>query len=166
MKMLFRISFFLAALATASCAPLPVSEGKLEKNYYNYSEWTKGLFAEAVTVRTPGAGKMIFLGGIGAEEEAGKPGAIRAPGDIAGQCDYTFAKISRVLGRNGATLRDIVKMTSYLTSPDYIGPYIGCRNKHFQAAGATLPAETLVIVNRLAWPPMLLEVDVNAMTEK
>ena len=39
----------------------------LEKKNYNYSEWTKGRFSEAVTVTGPG--KMIFLAGVGAEDE-------------------------------------------------------------------------------------------------
>ena len=110
--------------------------------------------------------KAIYLGGIGAEEEAGKPGEIRAAGDISGQCKYTFEKIQRVLDHNGAKLTDIVKMTSYLTSPDAIGPYIGCRNEAFAAAKAELPAETLLIINRLAWPDMLLEVGVDAVVAK
>ena len=39
----------------------------LEKKNYNYSEWTKGRFAEVVTVVNPG--KWIFLAGIGPERE-------------------------------------------------------------------------------------------------
>ena len=79
---------------------------------------------------------------------------------------YSFDKIQRVLGLNGAKLNDIVKMTSYLTSQDFIGPYIGCRNAAFKAADAELPAETLVIINRLAWPDMMMEVDVDAVVQK
>jgi enamine deaminase RidA (YjgF/YER057c/UK114 family) len=143
-----------------------VASAPFDKQYNNYSEWTKGLFAEAVTVTGFGNGKLIYLGGVGAEEEQGKPGAIRSPKNFDGQCKYTFEKIVRVLGYNGASLKDITKMTSYLTSARNIGTYIGCRNKAFQAAGAKLPAETLLVINRLAWPPMMLEVDVNAMIAK
>jgi len=138
----------------------------LEKHTYNYSEWTKGLFGEAVTVTGFGDGKLIYLGGIGAEEEKEKAGAIRSPRNFDGQCDYTFEKIVRVLGHNGATLKDITKMTIYLTSANNLGSYLTCQNKAFRAAGAQLPAETLLIINRLAWPPMLLEVDVNAVAAK
>lgn len=139
---------------------------KLDKQYNNYSEWTKGLFAEAVTVTGFGNGKLIYLGGIGAEEEHGKAGAIRSPRNFDGQCKYTFEKIVRVLGYNGASLSDITKMTSYLTSARNIGAYIACRNQAFKAAGAKLPAETLLVISRLAWPPMMLEVDVDALTAK
>ena len=151
----------LAAVATAKAQQAPA----LEKHYYNYSEWTKGLFAESVTVTGFGNGKLIYLGGIGAEEEKGKPGEIRSPRNFDGQCKYTFEKIVRVLGYNGATLNDISKMTSYLTSAKDIRRYIACRNAAFKAANAKLPAETLLVINRLAWPPMMLEVDVNAITK-
>lgn len=143
--------------------PVALAQESFEKNYYNYSEWTKGLFSEAVTISGIGNAKLIYLGGIGAEAEDGEPGDIRSPSDPSGQCKYTFDKIQRVLDRNGATLKDIVKMTSYLTSPDYIGPYIGCRNKGFEAADAQLPAETLLIISGLAWPDMMMEVDVDAV---
>jgi 2-iminobutanoate/2-iminopropanoate deaminase len=157
----------LAATLCISTAALGQQAARtLEKKHHNYSEWTKGLFAEAVTVRRFGNATLIYLGGIGAEEEKGKPGDIRAPGDITGQCNYSFEKIAKVLSHNGATLKDIVKMTSYLTSAANIGGYIGCRNQAFKAAGAELPAETLLIITGLAWPNMLLEVDVDAITAK
>jgi 2-iminobutanoate/2-iminopropanoate deaminase len=156
----------LSVVGFFSFACLSYAQEPVEKKSFNYSEWTKGLFAEAVTITGLAGAKAIYLGGIGAEEETGKPGEIRGAGDIAGQCAYTFEKISRVLGKNEAKLKDIVKMTSYLTSPDYIGPYIGCRNAAFKAAGAEFPAETLLIISRLAWPDMLLEVDVDAVVAK
>lgn len=158
--------FACALLSWVPASFAQVAAVPFDKQYNNYSEWTKGLFAEAVTVKGFGNGKLIYLGGIGAEEEHGKPGAIRSPKNFDGQCKYTFEKIQRVLGYNGASLKDITKMTSYLTSARNIGAYIGCRNKAFKAAGAKLPAETLLIITRLAWPPMMLEVDVNALTVK
>jgi len=61
--------------ASAQAAPAGV-----EKKNYNYSEWTKGRFSEAVTVTGPG--KMIFLAGVGAEDENGAPGTILYKGDF------------------------------------------------------------------------------------
>ena len=84
-----------------------------EKKNYNYSEWAKGRFSEAVTVTGPG--KMIFLAGVGAENENGQPGDILYKGDVVGQCKYAFDKIKRALDKNGAELGDIVKMVTYLT---------------------------------------------------
>ena len=55
------------ALAAQAQTPSP-SSGGFEKKNYNYGEWTKGLFSEVVTVTHPG--KMIFLAGVGAEDES------------------------------------------------------------------------------------------------
>ena len=74
-----------AAVAGQAQTPSPSAAG-FEKKNYNYSEWTKGLFSEVVTVTHPG--KMIFLAGVGAEDESGARGSIRHLGDFAGQCSY------------------------------------------------------------------------------
>jgi len=74
----------VAVLAGAASAQAP----GFEKKNYNYSEWTKGRFSEAVTVTGPG--KMIFLAGVGAEDENGAPGAILYKGDFASVPVPTF----------------------------------------------------------------------------
>src|SRR5499427_2699888 len=68
-----------SAAASAQTAPI------FEKKNYNYSEWAKGRFSEAVTVSFSGPTKMIFLAGVGAEDENGKPGEIRHKDDFVAQ---------------------------------------------------------------------------------
>jgi len=153
----------LAGLAAMACLCLslasPASAQTFEKKNYNYSEWAKGRFSEAVTVTGPG--KMIFLAGVGAEDENGKGGDILHKGDFTAQCKYAFDKIKRALDKNGATLNDIVKMVSYLTDVRFQPDFGKCRSETF---GATpMPAHTLLIISQLAWPGMLVEVDVTAM---
>src|SRR5215216_2548231 len=104
---------YLSAACLVAIAASSASAQTFEKKHYNYSEWTKGRFSEAVTVTGPG--KMIFLAGVGAEDENGKGGDILHKGDFMGQCKYAFDKIKRALEKNGAGLGDIVKMVSYLT---------------------------------------------------
>src|SRR5450759_5661811 len=57
---------FGVMLATAALAQ-SAANSTFEKKNYNYGEWTKGKFSEIVTVVGPG--KMIFLAGVGSEEE-------------------------------------------------------------------------------------------------
>ncbi len=151
------------AVGAMVAATVGHARDELLKQHYNYSEWTKGRFAEAVVVEGAQNARLIYLAGIGAEEAEGKPGEIRAPNDIAGQCAYAFEKIDLALKRNDATADDIVKMTVYLTSADFIPAFSECRDAYFEKTGARLPAETLLIISRLAWPDMLLEVDINAV---
>jgi enamine deaminase RidA (YjgF/YER057c/UK114 family) len=82
---------------------------RFEKKHYRYGAWTKGKFSEAVV--TTGPAKMIFLAGVGAEDE--NDGHIRHVGDIAAQNRYAYKKIRQVLAKHGATLNDVVKQTTY-----------------------------------------------------
>src|ERR1700716_4259401 len=99
------------AIATALVAvPVTASAQVLEKKSFNYSEWTKGRFSEAVTVTGPG--KMIFLAGVGAEDENGAAGTILYKGDFGAQCKYAYDKIKRLLDKHGAKLGAVAKMVS------------------------------------------------------
>ncbi|MFL6936042.1 MAG: RidA family protein [Xanthobacteraceae bacterium] len=134
----------------------------LEKKNYNYSEWTKGRFSEAVTVTGPG--KMIFLAGVGAEDEGSTPGVIRHKDDFMGQCRYAYDKIKRLLERHGATLGDVVKMVTYVTDIRHQADYGKCRLEAF--GNLALPAHTFLNINQLAWPGMIVEIDVTAVVAK
>jgi len=136
---LIAAAIVMAAIADTSTA----SAQNLEKKNYNYSEWTKGRFSEAVTVTGPG--KMIFLAGVGAEDENGAPGTIRHKGDFDGQCKYAYDKIKRLLDKHGATLADVVKMVSYLTDVRNQPDYGKCRVEAF--GSHPLPAHTLLTIS-------------------
>jgi 2-iminobutanoate/2-iminopropanoate deaminase len=134
----------------------PATRG-FEKKHYNYGRWTKGRFSEAVTVTGPG--KMIFLAGIGAEHE--DTGKILHPGDFERQCRYAYRKLKKVLARNGATMADVVKQVTYVTDVRYQKQAGECRREAY--GDAPLPAHTFLNVSQLAWPAMLVEIDVIAM---
>src|SRR5438477_9463974 len=157
--MMLKPALFAASiLISVAAVPMTASAQSLEKKNYNYSEWAKGRFSEAVTVTGPG--KMIFLAGVGAEDENGKGGDILHKGDFTAQCKYAFGKIKRALEKNGATFGDIVKMVTYMTDVRYQPDFGKCRQEVF---GTTpMPAHTLLIINQLAWPGMMVEIDVTA----
>ena len=147
----------MIVFATAASAQTP----SFDKKNYNYSEWAKGRFSEAVTVTFAGPVKMIFLAGVGAEDENGKSGDIKYKDDFVAQCRYAYDKIKRALDKNGAGFGDIVKIVSYLTDMRFQADYGRCRSEVF---GPTPPpAHTLLNIVQLAWPGMLLEVDATAM---
>lgn len=154
------VSLLTFAVAKAQ-SPSASSDG-FEKKNYNYSEWTKGLFSEVVTVTHPG--KMIFLAGVGAEDENGQRGAIRDLGDFAGQCRYAYDKIKRLLAAQGATMNDVVKIVTYVTDIRNLPEAGKCRSEAL--AGAPQPVHTFLNINQLAWPGMLVEVDVIAITKE
>ena len=148
----------LAGLMLAAAASVALAQS-LEKRNYTYSEWTKGRFSEAVTVTGPG--KIIFLAGVGAEDENGKGGDILHKGDFVGQCHYAYDKIKRLLEKHGATLGDVAKMVTYVTDMRYQADYGKCRVEEF--GSNPLPAHTLLTISQLAWPGMMVEIDVTAV---
>ncbi len=154
----------MGLLLLAGCAmPAAQNAPAFDKQAYNYSEWAKGLFSEVVTVSHPG--RIIFFGGVGAEDETATTGGkILHIGDFMGQCLYAWDKIKRSLAKQGATLNDVDKATTYITDIRYLRDSLKCRAQVF---GTTpQPAGTLVTISQLAWPGMLYEVDIIAVTEK
>ena len=145
-----------AALCSFALAQAPT----LEKKNYNYSEWTKGRFSEAVTVSGPG--KMIFLAGVGSEAE--KDGAILHQGDFLAQCRFAYEKIKKLLAQHGATLGDVVKLTSYVTDIRSREDLNKCRGEAF--TGAPLPVHTFLAISQLARPGMMVEMDVIAVAPR
>jgi enamine deaminase RidA (YjgF/YER057c/UK114 family) len=154
-------SSFAAMMIAFSGTALAQTAPTFEKKNYNYSEWAKGRFSEAVTVSFSGPAKMIFLAGVGAEDENGKPGDIRHKDDFVAQCKYAYDKIRRALEKNGAGFGDVVKIVSYVTDMRFQVDYGRCRSEVFGTMPP--PAHTLLNIVQLAWPGMMVEVDVTAM---
>src|SRR5712692_10042665 len=93
----------LAVLSVTATSQSQTGDTAYEKKSYNYAEWAKGRFSEVVTVRN--AGKIIYLGGVGAEDESSTQGGVmRHLGDFGAQCRYAWDKIKRLLQKHGATV--------------------------------------------------------------
>jgi 2-iminobutanoate/2-iminopropanoate deaminase len=150
-----------AATVLSAAAQQPSSSG-YDKKEFTHSAWTKGIFSEAVTVKGLGVGKFVFLAGVGSEDENGPRGNIRHHNDLVAQCEYAFDKIKRVLAAHGANMNHVVKITSYLTDMKNRVPYGQCLTRNFGAA--PLPVHTLIGVAALAFPEMMVETDVTAIT--
>jgi 2-iminobutanoate/2-iminopropanoate deaminase len=106
---------------------------------------------------------MVFLAGVGAEDENGPRGNIRHHNDLVAQCEYAFDKIKRVLAAHGANanMNHVVKITSYLTDMKNRVAYWQCLGRNFGTA--PLPVHTLIGVASLAFPEMVVETDVTAI---
>jgi enamine deaminase RidA (YjgF/YER057c/UK114 family) len=101
------------------------------------------------------------LAGIGSEHE--DTGEILHLGDFAAQLRYAYAKLKRVLARNGAGMADVVKQVTYVTDMRYSREASALRREAY--GDAPLPAHTFLNVSQLAWPGMLVEIDVIAITD-
>ena len=150
MQRLLAAAAVLLILASASYAKT------FEKKNFNYSKFAKGAFSEVVTVTGPA--KMIYLAGVGSEDE--DDGSVRHRDDFLAQCRFAWEKVGKLLKEHGATVSDIVKATSYVTDIRYRDEMRTCRTEVFK--GRPLPPHTFLNVVALARPGMMFEVDVVA----
>ncbi len=116
-------------------------------------------------VRSPG-GRFSHVGEIGPNARlfhlAGQTGT--APDGTIGegieeQAALVYRNITTVLSECGMGVENLVKVTVFLTSPDYIDTW---RTVQKEAFGDIVPASTLLIVSRLARPELLVEVEAIA----
>ncbi len=89
---------------------------------------------------------------------------INAKGQLADgirkQTEQVFRNILACLRENGMRKGDLVKFTVFLTDPRHVEPYRAARKKVI--GDATLPASTLLIIDGLASPDMLIEIEASA----
>lgn len=154
-------SAFAFLMLVLFCAPGLAQDGRIKIEKFNHSAWTKGIFSEAVTVTGIGNAKFVYLAGVGAEDENGQRGDIRHHGNFFEQCKYSYDKVKRVLAHHGATLADVVKVTTYITDLRHRLTLGKCVGETW--GGVTFPTNTLIGVAALAFPEMIIEVDVTAI---
>ena len=83
-------------------------------------------------------GDTVYLSGICSLDEAGN---VVAKGDVYGQSKRTFANIEEALASAGATMADVVKITTYLTDISTYADFAKARTEAFPGG---VPASTAV----------------------
>jgi len=81
--------------------------------------------------------------------------------DFQRQAHAVYDNIELALRSVGATLKDVVRTTTYLTNPEDIAALREVRLERYKGL-QTPPANTLLVVSRLAEPEFLIEIDVVA----
>jgi enamine deaminase RidA (YjgF/YER057c/UK114 family) len=115
---------------------------------------------------TPGYSHVVRRGNIlvtAGQVPLDAEGNLVGRGDIRAQAEQVFANLRAVLAAAGASLEDVVKITTYATSRDYRLPIREIRNRLFPADP---PGSTFVIVQGLSDPDWLLEVEAIAIVEE
>lgn len=110
-------------------------------------------------VAAQGARKLIYVSG---QVSWGPDGAVVGRGDMRAQAAQVFENLDGALRAAGAGWPDVVKMTGFMVgmNDDNVAAYREVRNRYVKPA--ELPASTLVGLERLVDPDLLLEVEVVA----
>jgi len=84
-------------------------------------------------------------------------GAVVGGSNFQAQADQVFANLRRALASVGASFRDVMKTTTFMTDLKNLPALRETRARYFDAAHP--PANTLIPVTALARPDLLLEIE-------
>ena len=113
--------------------------------------------SHAQGVKVTGAQTLLFIAGQVAYDEQGRPAHGR---DFAAQAREVHRSVLAQVEAGGGTLRDVVKLTTYLTDVRYREELIPIREEFF---GPKLPAHTQVAIAALGRPEWHIEVEAIAV---
>lgn len=107
-------------------------------------------------------GTQVYIAGQVAFDADGR---VVGAGDLRAQTEQVFANLQRALEAAGARLTDLVKTTIFVVGykPEHRAVIADVRSRFY--GGAQPPASTLVGVQALVMPELLIEVEAIAVVE-
>ena len=108
-----------------------------------------GTYSHGVLVT--GESKFLAISGQVAIKSDGT-----VPDSINEQCELVWGNIIAILEESGMSIKNLIKINSYLTSPQQIKTFVEIRTKYLHGH---CPASTLVVISALADPRFLVEIE-------
>jgi enamine deaminase RidA (YjgF/YER057c/UK114 family) len=109
-----------------------------------------------LTVAPPG-GKLVFCSGAVAFDEHGD---VVGEGDIAAQTERVMENLKIALEAAGATFADVVKINNYVVDASEYPKVAPVRERYLSEP---YPASTLIEVQSLIYPGLLIEIEAIAV---
>jgi 2-iminobutanoate/2-iminopropanoate deaminase len=104
-------------------------------------------------------GDLLFISGQSAIDQNGR---IVGIGDFDAQAKQAFENLDRVLRAGGSSLKNVIKVTIFLTDMGYFDRIVDLRGQWFTAP---YPADTIVEVRALYSPDAMIEIEAIAVAD-
>ena len=117
-----------------------------------------GMYSHGMVAR---AGELVIVAG-----QVGLNADGRVPGDdVVSQTKQALENVRTVVEAAGCTMRDVVRLQTFLTRPSDIGGFMKAREEVFPGyfPDKVYPPNTLLVVGRLVRPELLVEVEAMAV---
>ncbi|MBI4456351.1 MAG: RidA family protein [Acidobacteria bacterium] len=120
-----------------------------------------GAYSHAFTLDTNSVSKICFVSGQVAVDRQGN---LVGKGDFRAQYLMAYENLRNVLSAEGATFDNIVQLRTYLTRHENVHKFIDIRKETYPQWFPTgkYPPNTLLIIDSLVWPDLLIEVEAVA----
>lgn len=105
------------------------------------------------------AGDLLFISGQAAIDG---DGGIVGRGNFDTQAKQAFENLDRALRAGGSSLRNVVKVTIFLTDMSYFDRIVDLRGKYFSPP---YPADTIVEVSSLYSKDAMIEIEAVAVAD-
>lgn len=129
----------------------------MQKSIINPWQWQNQLgYAQAIEISH--ASHTLYCAGQAAMNADGRPIAT----DMSGQISSCFDNLEAVLQQAGYSVANVVRLNFYTTSINQFFADYGQVIDRLRAAGCT-PASTLLEVNALAFPELMIEIEATAV---
>jgi enamine deaminase RidA (YjgF/YER057c/UK114 family) len=120
-----------------------------------------GPYSHVFSVDVQSFSRLVFVAGqVGMDRD----GNIVRPNDIRAQFVQTYVNLQAAVEAAGGTLASIVSLRTFLTRADDLPVFNACRAEHYPRyfPDGVYPPNTLLIIDRLVHPDLLLEVEAVA----
>ena len=104
-------------------------------------------------------GDLLFVSGQAAIDQSGR---IVGVGDFDAQAKQAFENLDRVLRAGGSSLRNVIKVTIFLTDMTNFDRIVKLRGQWFTPP---YPADTIVEVRSLYSPDAMIEIEAIAVAD-
>jgi enamine deaminase RidA (YjgF/YER057c/UK114 family) len=103
------------------------------------------------------AGQTVYISGQVALDAAGQ---IVAENDMTGQTRFIFEQIRKLLEEAGGSLKNVVKISTYVTDMTQYAAFAKVRGETFQPP---YPTSTAVEIGALVKPGLIIEIEAIAV---